>query len=479
MAMLDTSLDSAGTLPANLEVERALLGCLILDNRLIDVALDQMPASAIAQVQESKRKRRRDEEREEPLFFSQAHQTIFAAIMELYEANTAVDLTTLAEKLLLKGQLEAVGGAPVLAALEEDIFTPGQVPEYARIVVEKWRLRRLIHAANSIAEQAARSETQNVGAVIETAEKKIYDIGQDQRQTDFAHVGEAVADKLMEIEERSKSGGGLPGIETGFKRLDELTGGLRPSTMIIVAARPSMGKTALAMNMAAHVALRRKKPVGFFSLEMSRGDIITRILCSEARVSMSRVMSGKPLRRGELDLLHEAGERLDAAPLHIDDASTLSAIEMRARARRLKNTVPDLSLIIVDYLQLMHGGGTRYDNRQQEVTDISRSIKALAKELQIPIIALSQLSRQSEQRRGAKDKLPKLSDLRESGALEQDADVVLFIHREPNQVKAEGAGPQPDEAVLRIGKQRNGPREDMDLLFWGDFTQFVEVAPGA
>ncbi len=209
--MVTAAFDSQNmTLPANIEVERALLGCLILDNRLIDVALDQMPAKAIEQVHDAGRKRRRDEEREEPLFFSPAHQTIFTSIMELYEAGSAVDLTTLAEKLLLKGQLEAVGGAPFLAALEEDIFTPGQAPEYARIVVEKWRLRRLIRAAGAIAEQAARSETENVGTVIETAEKKIFDIGQDQRQTDFVHVGETVTDKLMEIEERSKSGGGLP-----------------------------------------------------------------------------------------------------------------------------------------------------------------------------------------------------------------------------------------------------------------------------
>ncbi|MEN6627448.1 MAG: replicative DNA helicase [Candidatus Sumerlaeia bacterium] len=465
-------------LPSNLEAERALLGCLILDNRLIDVALDQFPPGAAAQGRDTGKPRRRGEA-DEPLFFSQAHQTVFGAIMELYETSTAIDLTTLAEKLLLKGQLESVGGAPFLAGLEEDIFAPGQVGEYARIIVEKWRLRRLIRAAQSIADQAAGPGAENVGAMIESAEQKIFAISQDQRQADFVHIGEIVADKLTEIEDRSKSGGGLPGLETGFEKLDQMTGGLRPANMIIIAARPSMGKTAFAMNIAAHVALRRKRPVGLFSLEMSTSEVTARLLCAEAHVSMGRVLSGKPLRRGELDLLHEAGQRLDAAPLHIDDASTLSALEMRARARRLKARCPDLALIIVDYLQLMHGGGFRYDNRQQEVTEISRSIKALARELEIPIIALSQLSRQSEQRRGTKDKMPKLSDLRESGAIEQDADVVMFIHRERNMMQADGAPPQPDLATIRIGKQRNGPVGDFDMLFHGEFTQFVTLAPGA
>ncbi|MCE5229640.1 replicative DNA helicase [bacterium] len=474
--MVEAAFDSRTTLPANLEAERALLGCLILDNRLIDVALDQMPPAAVAQAREAGRPRRRGEP-DEPLFFSPAHQTIFSAILEIYEANAAIDLTTLAEKLLLKGQLEAVGGAPFLAALEEDIFAPGQAAEYARIIVEKWRLRRLIRAAQTIADQASGAGAEDVTSMIESAEQRIFAIGQDQRSADFVHVGEVVADKLMEIEERSKSGGALPGLETGFDRLDQMTGGLRPSNMIIIAARPSMGKTAFAMNIAAHVALRRKKPVGLFSLEMSRGEVTSRLLCSESHVSMGRVLSGKALKRSELDALHEAGARIDAAPLHIDDASTLSALEMRARARRLKSRCPDLALIIVDYLQLMHGGGMRYDNRQQEVTEISRSIKALARELEIPIIALSQLSRQSEQRRGTKDKMPKLSDLRESGAIEQDADVVMFIHRERNLVQGDGPV-QPDMACVRIGKQRNGPVGDFDMLFHGEFTQFVTLAPG-
>ncbi len=475
--MAEAILEPRGAqLPHNLEAERALLGGLVLDPRKIDVALEQLPPAAVAEARTAGESGRRRGSSEEPLFFSQAHQQIFGAIVELYESGGAIDLTTVAERLLMRGQLEAVGGPAALAGLEEDIFSLGHVPEYAKIVVEKWRLRRLIRAAQSIAEQAAHTDA-GVETLVERAEQSIFAIAQDQRQQDFVDIGTVLAQQLTEIEERTRSGGGLPGLETGFERLDQMTGGLRPSNLIILAARPSMGKTAFALNIASHVALRRGKAVGIFSLEMSAGELTTRILCSEAHVPMGRVLGGKPLRRAELDLLHETGGRLDAAPLHIDDSSSLTALEMRARARRLKSRCPELALIIVDYLQLMNGGGARYDNRQQEVTEISRSIKGLARELEIPIIALSQLSRQSEQRRGTKDKMPRLSDLRESGAIEQDADLVMFIHRERDMTPHDGP-PPPELATLRIGKQRNGPVGDFEMLFQGEFTQFVNLAPG-
>lgn len=318
-----------------------------------------------------------------------------------------------------------------------------------------------------------------VDQVVDLAEKRIFDIAQEQVRRDFIHIGEAVADQLQEIEERIKGGGELPGLPTGFRKLDEMTSGLRPAQLIIVAARPSMGKTAFAMNIAAHVGQRQGKPVGLFSLEMSAGELTLRLLCTQAHVPMGRVRSGKPLRREEQDLLHEAGARLHQTPIHIDDASSLTALELRARARRLKARCPDLALIVIDYLQLMTGGGSRYDNRQQEVSEISRSLKGLARELEVPVIALSQLSRQSEQRRGAQDKLPRLSDLRESGAIEQDVDVVIFIHRERNMNATSSDGPQePDLATIRIGKQRNGPVGDFEMLFRGEFTEFIDLAPG-
>ena len=475
--MAEAILEPRGVqLPQNLEAERALLGCLVLDQRQIDVALEELPPSAVAAARSGDRPRR-GQQPAEPLFFSQAHQLIFGAIIDLYETGRGVDLTTLEERLRMRGQLEAVGGPANLAALEENIFSLAQAPQYARIVSEKWRLRRLIRAAHVIAEEAATAD-EEVGTLIDRAEQNIFEIGRDQRQQEFLHVGGAVAEKLTELEERSRSGGLLPGLETGFEKLDAMTGGLRPGNLIILAARPSMGKTALALNVAAHVALRRGRPVGLFSLEMSIGELTTRLLCAEAHVSMGRVLRGVALRRNELDNLHEFGQRLEAAPLHIDDGSTLTALEMRARARRLKSLCPGLALIIVDYLQLMTGGGTRYDNRQQEVSEISRALKALARELELPVLALSQLSRQSEQRRGTRDKMPRLSDLRESGAIEQDADVVLFVHRDRHLAAAAEGPPEPELATVRIGKQRNGPVGDFELLFQGEFARFVNLAHG-
>jgi len=232
------------------------------------------------------------------------------------------------------------------------------------------------------------------------------------------------------------------------------------------------------MNIAAHVAVRQNKPVGIFSLEMSSAELTMRLLCTQAHVAMQRVRGNAHLRRDELEQLHEAGDRLHRAPLHIDDASSLSILEMRSRARRLKARCPNLALIIVDYMQLMHGSASKVENRQQEVSEISRSIKGLARELMVPIIGISQLSRQSEQRRGTKDKLPRLSDLRESGAIEQDADLVVFIHRERNMQVGPEERQEPDLCTVRIAKQRNGRVGDIDMLFLGEFTEFVDVARG-
>ncbi len=462
------------TLPNNVEAERVLLGCLILDNRKIDVVLDVFPHAAISALRQDRLPRRRGP-RPEPLFFSRSHQIIFAAIHELFDTGRGVDLTTLAEELQHREELDAVGGAPYLAGLEDDIFSLGQVPEYARIIVQKWRLRCLVRASQRIVEEVNNSDSP-AQEIVDRAEKLIFEIAQDQTEADFVHIGEPVADQLQEIENLKKGVQGLPGLATGFKELDRMTTGLRPSNLVVLAARPSMGKSALAMNMAAHAAIHLSRPVGIYSLEMSRSELTTRLLCTEAHVSMSRVRGHFHLRRDEMDALHEAGERIERAPLYIDDSSSLSVLEMRARARRLKGRCPDLALIIVDYLQLMCGGAARYDNRQQEVSEISRALKGLARELDVPVLALSQLSRQTEQRRGTRDKLPRLSDLRESGAIEQDADVVLFVHREKSTQHDPEAPNEPELATIRIGKQRNGPIGDFELLFRGDFTQFVNLA---
>ena len=469
------------SLPQNLEAERALLGSMILDNRQIPVALDHLPQQALRRHGAARGRRRDVEGSGEPLFFSAAHQMIFEALLDLYEADRSVDLTTLGEQLLKGGQLESVGGATYLATLDENIFSLDQVSEYARIVMDKWRRRTLIRAARTIVEDAMHTDEPSQ-ALIDRCEKRIFEIAQEHQEEDFVHIGDQIVHQLQELEERAKGGGELPGLPTNFPRLDMLTGGLRKANMIIVAARPSMGKTSFAMNVAAHAGLKLKRPVAIFSLEMSKAELTTRLMCTRARVSMSRVMGNAKLRGDELDALHESGEALDLAPIYVDDTSSLSLMQMRSRARRLKAHLPDLSLIILDYLQLMHAGtGVRYDNRQQEVTEISRSMKSLARELEVPVVAISQLSRQSEQRRGKQERMPRLSDLRESGAIEQDADVVMFIHQDRTGLVGDQPADreQPTPATLLLGKQRNGPApRTVDMIFMGQYTQFVELAPG-
>jgi replicative DNA helicase len=464
-------------LPHSVEAERALLGSMILDNRQVGIALDILPGLAIQQTLNPPQSTRRGPEiLHEPLFFLNAHQTIFRAIMVLYDTGAGnFDLTTLAEHLNQGGGLEQIGGAPYLAGLEDDIFSLEQVAPLASLITQKWRLRGLIRAAHGIIDDAMASD-ESPQEIIDRSEKKIFEIAQEQIQTDFVQIHDLVGDQLQEIEQRAKGGGDLPGLSTGLRELDDRTTGLRPANLIILAARPSMGKTALAMNIAANAALNLQRPVGIFSIEMADNELTQRLLCTQAQVSMRRVRGGKPLRRDELESLHEAGEALALAPIHIDDASSLNLLEMRSRARRLKARCPDLALIVVDYLQLMNSGMGRYENRQQEVTEISRSLKSLARELRVPVLALSQLSRQSEQRRGSKDKLPRLSDLRESGAIEQDADLVLFIHRE-RQLKTpiDGAS-EPELATLVIGKQRNGAVGKFEVLFLPEMMKFVDLA---
>jgi replicative DNA helicase len=468
------------TLPSNVEAERALLGALILDNRKIDELLERIPSEAIKQsraIEAEGRPWRGRREAAEPLFFSAAHQMIFNAILHLHEQGAGVDLTTLAEQLLLKGQLELVGGAPFIAGLEDDIFSLAQASQYVDIIVQKWRLRCLIRAGQAIIEEAMGSE-EPAATVIDRAEKRIFEVSLAQQSPDFVHASDVLPDLLVAIEERAKGLHEYPGLTTGFARFDKMTNGFRPGQLVIVAARPSMGKSAFALNIAAKIAMKDKKPVGIFTLEMSKTELLSRLIATEAKVSMSRLLGRQGVRRDELDLVHEAAGRIHAAPLFIDESSSLTALEMRARARRLKSRCPDLALIVVDYMQLM-SSGTRADSRQQEVAEISRSLKVLAGELKLPVIALSQLSRESEKRRTAKDRLPRLSDLRDSGAIEQDADLVVFIHRERVAETARAQDPpQAEEAIVNIGKHRNGPTGNIEMLFRGAYTEFVDLAYG-
>jgi replicative DNA helicase len=469
--------------PQNLEAERALLGGMLLDNRKIADIMESVPRQAMNfhYFREGRAVARSTAPEAEPLFSHGANQEIFEVIADLYDRERQVDLTTLAEELHRAGRFEAIGGAGYLAGLEEDLLSTLYLPEYLRIVVEKWRLRSLMRAGESIVRDVLRGE-QDVLEVLDRSERRIFDLSQQVQSQDFVHVGEIAAHAMAEIEARSKQDDSVTGLPTGFRELDRMTTGLRPSNLIIIAARPSVGKSAFAMNIAARAAVKHNRPVGVFSLEMSAMELNQRLLCTLAGVPLGKLRANR-LGRQDMDRLHAQTIRLDKAPLYIDDSSGLSILELRSRSRRLKSRCPNLGLIVVDYLQLMHAGGGRVENRQQEVSLISRALKALSRDLEVPVIALSQLSRASEQRGGrtTRDRMPKLSDLRESGAIEQDADVVVFIHRDFKS-KADDdprQGSEPDLATVRLAKQRNGPVGDFQLLFRGEVTEFVDIHPEA
>lgn len=484
VAPSSASVRSTRPVPQNLEAERALLGGMILDNRKIPEIVESVPAQArrIAAAADAASARRRVESEVEPLFSNFANQEIFEIILYLFDRDRGVDLTTIGEELEVRGRYDAVGGPAYLASLEEEIVSTLYISEYVRIVVEKWRLRCLLAAAESIAEDVTRAGD-DVAELIDRSEQKIFDIAQQFESKDFVHIGEIAAQVMAEVEARAKHATDqIVGVPSGFTELDKMTTGFRPSNLIIVAARPSVGKSAFVMNIAAEVAIRHHKPVGVFSLEMSAPELNQRVVCTMGGVPLWRMRSNR-LSSTDMDRLHGETIKLNTAPLYIDDSSSLSILELRSRARRLKSRCPDLALIIVDYLQLMHVAGMRIESRQQEVTMISRALKSLARDLEVPVIALSQLSRQSEQRGGktTRDRLPKLSDLRESGAIEQDADLVIFIHRE-FQSRADqdpSAAMEPELATIRVGKQRNGPVGDIELLFRPEITQFVNIHPNA
>lgn len=469
--------------PQNLEAERALLGGMLLDNRKIPEILESIPPQVrrAAVVKSATPSRRSASSQEEPLFSDFANQEIYEVIVDLFERDCGIDLTTVGEELERRGRYQAVGGAAYLASLEEEMVSTIFLPEYVRIVVEKWRLRTLLRAAETIADDVMRSEN-DVESIVNESERRIFEISQQSDSGDFVMVGEAAAESMVEIEARSKHATqDIVGVPSGFTELDRMTTGFRPANLIILAARPSVGKSAFAMNIASEVAVRHHRPVGLFSLEMSANELSQRLLCTLCGIPLGKVRSNR-LSNADLDKLHQETIRLNTSPLYIDDSSSLSILDFRSRARRLKSRCPDLSLLIVDYLQLMHVSGVRMESRQQEVSTISRSLKGLARELEVPVIALSQLSRASEQRSGktSRDKMPKLSDLRESGAIEQDADMVIFIHRDFQSRTDEQRQPgEPDLATVRIGKQRNGPVGDIDLLFRPELTQFVNIHPDA
>ncbi|MFN0063897.1 MAG: replicative DNA helicase [Myxococcaceae bacterium] len=432
----------------DLAAERAVLGAVIADN------------SVIAQVGEVVLP---DD------FSSPAHAQIFDAMLGLDRANRQVDHLTLSEELKVRGHLAAVGGPAYLMGLDAVVPVATNATDYARIVKDQALRRRLASLGRELAELASQ-DTGEVEALLDEAERRVFQLAEKKREGDLKPVRELMERTLDLLDKMKMSSSGITGLPTGYIDLDLQLTGLHPGELIIVAARPGVGKTALALNIAQHVAVKENKAVGIFSLEMPADQLLMRLLASSARVDMKKLRGGRLTPTDEQKFQEVAGALFNA-PLYIDDTGSLSPFDLRAKARRLRQKDTSLGLLVVDYLQLMNLKG-KVESRQVEVSEISRSLKSLAKELDLPIIALSQLNRKVEERKGGK---PMLSDLRESGAIEQDADVVMFIHRDDSEEgEAPPRGATPVELI--VAKQRNGPIGSIDLVFLSEYTRFESRA---
>ena len=448
MASIDYNLERG--LPAAPDAEKSVLGAILLDNHLIDQA-----ASSI-----------KPED-----FCVDAHRRIFQRMMDLSETGRPIDIITLSEELSRHKELEAVGGVAYISSLTDGVPRRPSIEHYVAIVRDKSLLRSAIHTASSIITRAAAQE-ETAEEVLDSAEAAIFQLSDARMNQNLMPIDQVARESFGgSLDALYKRGSRITGLETHYTDLDEITSGLQPSDLIIIAARPSMGKTAFAINIAENAAVQDAKIVAIFSLEISREALLLRMLCSQARVDSHKMRTGF-LGRDDMDKLRKAYDALINAPIYIDDTPGISISEMRSKSRRLKQTQGRLDLVVVDYLQLMSGtpiGGKRFENRTQEVSAISRGLKAIAKELRVPVVALSQLSRAPETR-GTKDAEPKLSDLRESGSIEQDADVVTFIYR-PEYYDRDN----PDlegKAKLIIAKQRNGPTDTIQLAFLKSSTRF-------
>ena len=421
--------------------ELAVLGAMFLDREAASLALEMLTGED---------------------FYRPDHRQVFEAAEELYHSGVPIDMITVKNKLEEKQVFEQIGGLPFLANISTSVGSSANMRHYAAIVEEKSVLRRLIRSANNISQMSYEGKT-DVNAIMDTAEKGIFDIMQNRHSDQFHHIRDIAVDSIEKIEDIYRSKGKLTGVPTGFVDFDQKTAGLQKSDLILLAARPSMGKTAFALNIIQNAAIRSNVPTAVFSLEMSREQLVNRMLCSEAMLDAQRLRTGELTDSDWADLIQAMGP-LSQAPIYIDDTPGVTPMEVRSKCRRLK-VEKGLGLIVIDYLQLM-SGNSRNDSRQQEISEISRSLKAIAREMEAPVIALSQLSRACEQRA---DHRPMLSDLRESGAIEQDADVVAFLYRDeyyfPDTEKK-------NQAELIIAKQRNGPTGTVDLTWMGQYTKF-------
>jgi len=430
--------------PQDIDAERSVLGAMLLDESAVSEVLALLTPED---------------------FYRPSHAKIFEAVTALFSRNEPADEVTVSAQLRATSQLEAVGGSVFLASLTDSVPTAANAAHYARIVHNRALSRRLINAATTIAGQGY--EGGEIDLLLDQAEAKIFEITRAREHRSFVPLKDAVKTAFKQIEKLYERKEAVTGAATGFLDLDRLTSGLQPSDLIIVAGRPSMGKTAFALNMGLNAALRNSTSVAVFSLEMSKEQLVMRMLCAEARIDSQRLRGGF-LKDSDWPKLAKAAGMLSEAPVYIDDTGAIGILEMRAKARRLQ-AEKGLGMIIVDYLQLMRGRSMN-EGREREISEISRGLKALAKELAVPVVALSQLNRSLEQRT---DKRPMLSDLRESGAIEQDADVIMFVYRDDYY--------NPDSAdkgiaEIIVGKQRNGPTDTVKLRFFKEFTRFENAS---
>ncbi|MFH1466244.1 MAG: replicative DNA helicase [Pseudomonadota bacterium] len=446
-------MDEQPALPHSIDAERAVLGALLLAPNLVDIVTEVVDAS---------------------MFYREAHRRLFELLLQMHDARQAIEPLTVVDRVLASGEEQAFGGAAYVASLPEQVPTFENVEYYAKMVQEKAVRRRLLEVAQRIGHDV--HVEADLSALLDVAESAVLGVSQQRGGQDWFSFNEIAGDEWKRILALAEHQGEVTGITTGFIDLDRKLSGFHESELIVLAARPAMGKTALALNLARHAAVEGGKPVGIFSLEMPRGQLVVRMLCAEGKIEAHRVRTGTLRRDVDWPQLADAMELLNQAPIFIDDSPGLTVAQVRSRARRLQAQHGGLGLIVIDYLQLMQGSGGPRESREQAISGISRGLKGLAKELKVPVLSLAQLNRGVELR---PDKRPMMSDLRESGAIEQDADLVLFIYRDEYYKKEESE--HKGVAQIIIGKNRHGPTGDVELAFNGAFLRFDDLdrRPGA
>ena len=429
--------------PHSIEAEQTVLGAMLIDEEALEVAVDKLKGE---------------------FFYYDGNKEIFEAAKKLSYNSMPVDLLTITEELKKRDKLDQIGGVDYLAGLAENVYSPQNTKAYCKIIEEKFITRNVIKAANEILSKGYQDQDE-VKSLIELAEKRIFDISQEREKRDFSHMKDVVLDVFNLLEERSKHDGTMTGLTTGFTDIDRLTAGLQKSDFVLIAARPSMGKTALALNLALNTAVKDKANVAVFSLEMAKEQLVQRIVSMESLVESNKLRSGE-LEGDDWEKITRASSRISEANIYIDDTPGITLFELQSKCRRL-SAQQGLDLVVIDYLQLMEGEG-KSESRQQEISSLSRGLKGLAREMNCPVVSLSQLSRAPEQRQ---DHRPILSDLRESGAIEQDADVVMFLYRDEyynEDTEKRGV------AEVKIAKHRNGPTGTIELAWVERFTKFAD-----